>query len=417
MRELDFSKEKIRDGWEGVKDFGEDGFREQVLKLVKGTLGRVLVEELKGFVGCERYQRSEARRGYRNGSYGRDLLTSYGWLEDLKVPRVRDMSFRPSVWDRYKRRQKALDGVILEAFLLGHSTRKTARLFRLAFGGLISAQTVSNVIKLLDEEVVRFHTRRFEDSYRVLILDGLWIHPEWIHHEWIKVASPFPVWKVVLMALGVRSDGKKELLSFQVVPSEKECHWWGFLSDLRSRGLVGENLEVVVHDGVGGLSSATSIVYPRARVQRCIFHKVSNIATHLRNFAHRRAILKDASHIYEADSGVELRKRLRSFCAKWSLLEPKAVKNFLTDFELTLTYLDYPPPWRTLIRTTNHIERIFEEFERRIKPMRRFANQKSAERILYGLIFYVLNENQQDMPIHGEPIQGEPTTNNFTQLS
>jgi putative transposase len=397
MRELDFSKENIAGGWEVVKDFWGDGLREKVLKLVKRTLGRVLVEEVKGVIGCKRYQRSKARKGYRNGSYGRDLLTSYGWLEDLKVPRVRDMSFRPSVWDRYKRRQKALDGVILEAFLLGDSTRKTARLFKLAFGGLISAQTVSNVIKLLDEEVVRFHTRRFEDSYRVLILDGLWI----------KVASPFPVWKVVLMALGVRHDGKKELLSFQVVPSEKECHWWGFLSDLKSRGLGGENLEVVVHDGAGGLSSATSIVYPRARVQRCIFHKVSNIATHLRNFTHRRAILKDASHIYEADSGVELKKRLRSFCAKWSLLEPKAVKNFLTDFELTLTYLDYPPPWRTLIRTTNHIERIFEEFERRIKPMRRFANQKSAERILYGLIFYVLNENQQDMP----------PTNNFTQLS
>jgi putative transposase len=396
MRELDFSKENITGGWEIVKDFWGDGLREKVVKLVKRMLGKVLVEEVKGVIGCKRYQRSKSRRGYRNGSYSRDLLTGYGWLEDLKVPRVRGMSFRPSVWGRYRRRQKALDRVILEAFLLGHSTRKTARIFKLAFGSLISAQTVSNVVKLLDEQVAGFGTRRFKDVYRVLILDGLWI----------KVAWPFPVWKVVLMALGVRHDGKEELLSFQVVPSEKECYWWGFLSDLKNRGLRGENL-VVVHDGAGGLSSAVSIVYPKARVQRCVFHKISNLAGNLRNFAHRRAILKDASDIYEAESLMELRKNLIRFRAKWSPLEPKAVKNFLADFELTLTYWDHPPPWRTIIRTTNHIERILEEFERRIEPMRRFANPKSAERILYGLIFYVLNENQQDIS----------TANNFTQLS
>jgi putative transposase len=397
MRELDFSKENISGGWEIVKDFWGDGLREKVLNLVKRTLGRVLVEEVKGVVGCKRYQRSQARKVYLNGSYCRDLLTGYGWLEDLKVPRVRGISFRPSVWVRYKRRQKLLDRVILGAFLLGHSTRKTARIFKLAFGSLISAQTVSNVVKLLDEQVAGFRTRRFKDVYRVLILDGLWI----------KVAWPFPVWKVVLMALGVRYDGQEELLSFQVVSSEKECYWWGFLSDLKNRGLRGENLEAVVHDGAGGLSSAVSIVYPKARVQRCVFHKISNLAGNLDNFAHRRAILKDASDIYEAESLVELRKNLRRFCAKWSPLEPKAVKNFLADFELTLTYWDYPPPWRTIIRTTNHIERILEEFERRITPMRRFANQKSTERILYGLIFYVLNENQQDIS----------TANNFTQLS
>jgi putative transposase len=107
------------------------------------------------------------------------LLTGYGWVEELEVPRVRGISFRPSVWGRYKRRQKALDRVILEAFLLGHSTRKTARIFKLAFGSLISAQTVSNVVKLLDEQVAGFGTRRFKDVYQVLILDGLWISRRW----------------------------------------------------------------------------------------------------------------------------------------------------------------------------------------------------------------------------------------------
>jgi putative transposase len=198
---------------EGVKDFWGDGLREKVLKLVKRVWGRVLVEEAKGVVGCGRYKRSNARQGYRNGFYERGLLTEYGWIEEIKVPRVRNVSWRPSVWSRYQQRHKALDRVILESFLLGHSTRKAVRIFKRVFKGLISAQTVSNIVRLLDGEVEAFRRRRFEKRYRVLIIDGLWI----------KVASPFPVWKVVLVALGVREDGEKELLSFQVVPSEKEC--------------------------------------------------------------------------------------------------------------------------------------------------------------------------------------------------
>jgi len=404
MRELDFSRENIRGGWEGVKDFWGDGLREKVLKLVKGVLGRVLREEVKGVVGCRRYQRSKKRKGYRNGFYERGLLTDYSWIEGIKVPRVRDVSWTPSVWSRYQRRQKALDRVILESFLLGHSTRKAVRLFKRVFKGLISAQTVSNIVKLLDGEVEAFRHRRFEKRYRVLIIDGLWI----------KVASPFPVWKVVLVALGVREDGKKELLSFQVVPSEKECYWWGFLSDLRNRGLKGKNVEVIVHDGAGGLNSAVAIVYPGVKVQRCVFHKISNLAQNLNNPLNRSAILQDASQIYAAETLANLRSRLKAFSLKWQTKEGRAVKNFLKDFDLTLTYWEYPEPWRTWIRTTNPLERFLEELQRRITPMRKFPNSKSAERILYGLIFYVLNENSCESELFEQDI---PATNNFTQLS
>jgi transposase-like protein len=98
-----------------------------------------------------------------------------------------------------------------------------------------------------------------------------------------------------------------------------------------------------MHDRAGGSSSTVSIVYPKARVQRSVFHKISNLAVNLRNFAHGKAILKDASDIYKADSLLELRKNLRRVHAKWSPLNLKAVKNFLADFELTGTHWDHPP--------------------------------------------------------------------------
>lgn len=214
-----------------------------------------------------------------------------------------------------------MDRVILEGFLLGHSTRKTTRIFRKVFKGLISAQTVSNIVRLLDKEVEDFHSRRFKGGYRVLIcvcikrLDGLRV----------KISFPNSKILVLLVALGMREDGEKELLSFQVRPSEKECFWWGFLSDLRNRGVKGENLEVIVHDGAGGLNKALAIVYPRVKVQRCIFHKISNKAFNLVNPSHAfcRAILKDASEIYQADTLTQLRSRLKAFYLKWVLKNPR----------------------------------------------------------------------------------------------
>jgi transposase-like protein len=393
MKAIDFSKGKIAGGIEIVKGYGSqgdfwEGLRERVIKKTKKALGRVLVEEVKGVVGCSKYERSEDRKGYLNGSYERGLFSEYGWIEGIKVPRVRGVSWAPSVWDKYKRRQRAVDKAILEGFLLGHSTRKTKRLFQQVFKGSISAQTVSNVVKLLDKEAEGFRRRKFEDKYRVLFLDGLRI----------KLSLPLSQDKVVLMALGIKEDGTKELLGYQVVSSEKESYWWGFLEDLRNRGLSGDNLEVIVHDGMGGLSSAVTIVYPWVKIQRCVFHKISNLADNLQNPFYRFAIMKDASEIYEAATLKELYSRLRAFCLKWQFKEPRKVKNFLKDFEQTLTYWEYPEPWRTLIRTTNPLERYLEELQRRIKPMRRFPNQKSAERILYGLIFYVLNKQQQDIP-------------------
>ncbi|MDP3025617.1 MAG: IS256 family transposase [candidate division Zixibacteria bacterium] len=400
MKAIDFSEGKIAGGMEVVKSYGSqgdfwEGLRERVIKRVKTALGRVLAEEVKGVVGCSKYERSEERKGYLNGSYERGLLSEYGWIEGIKVPRVRGISWTPSIWGRHKRRQRVLYKVILEGFLLGHSAatpgfapRKTKRMFKRVFKGSISAQTVSNVVKLLDQDSEDFRRRRFEDKYRVLILDGLRI----------KLSLPVVQEKVVLMALGIKEDGTKELSGYQVVSSEKECFWWGFLEDLRDRGLRGDNLEVIVHDGMGGLSSAVAIVYPWVKVQRCVFHKISNLADKLENPFHRFAIMKDASEIYEAETLKELYSRLRAFCLKWQPKEPRKVKNFLRDFEQTLTYREYPEPWRTLIRTTNPLERFLEELQRRIKPMRRFPNQKSAERILYGLIFYALNEQQQDVP-------------------
>jgi len=383
MREMDFSESNLRNRWLGYK--GIWGLIQgEVQGRVKGSLERWLREELKVAVGCGRYERRESRCGYRNGSYVRDLLTRYGWIEDLQVPRLRSGGYETEVFEKYRRRQRQLDWLLLEAFLLGHSTRKTIRVFKRAFGASLSPQTVSNVVKELDGELRKYHRRQLGDDYAVLYLDGLWL----------TIRKPQHLTKVLLVALGMKSDGTMALISFQVADKESEACWWGFVSDLKQRGLRGESLEVIVTDGNAGLLKAIQAHYPRVRQQRCTFHQANNLAQHCDQSRHRRRMVQDALLIFEAATQTEARKRLHAFVQTWSAKEPKALRNFLKGFEYCLTYLDYPEPWRSKLKTNNPIERYLEEINRRIIPMRSFNNTQSAERIIYGLIAYVLNQHQ-----------------------
>lgn len=175
------------------------------------------------------------------------------------------------------------------------------------------------------------------------------------------------------------------------------------MSDLKDRGLKGENLEVMVSDGTGGLIRAFRALYPRVTQQLCTFHKVNDLDLHLLKKVHRSKIISDALYVFEGETATEVRSRLRVFCKRWWSKEPKAVGNFVKGFENYLPYLDYPEPLRTMLKTNNPIERYLQELRRRIILMRAFNNSKSIERIIYGLIAYVLNRQSyrsvgQDMP-------------------
>jgi len=359
----------------------------EVKRLTKRHLERALVWEQRMRVGCGRYKRSGKRQGYRNGSYVRDLLCSYGWIAGLVVPRIREGGIEFELLERYRRRPRQVDVVLLEAFLYGHSTRKTVRWFKRLWGSGVSAQVVSNLVKELDRQVKEFHRRWVGDGYRFLFLDGLWI----------TLSRPVKTKKVLLVALGVKLDGSKELLGFQLAQSESESWWWGFLSDLKQRGLKGENLEVIVSDQAKGLVKAIQGLYPRISHQICTFHKANDLGLHLGDRRHHRRIVSDALRVFEGQTETEVRQRLQAFCDKWSLLEPQAVRNFIRGFENCLVYLLYPDPQRTMLKTNNLIERQLQELRRRIIPMRSFNNSRSIERIIYGLIAYVLNQ-PQDMP-------------------
>ena len=226
------------------------------------ALRRVLQQHMQRQV--RRYLAEAQRLGVadrRNGSYGRHLLCTLGDLE-LCVPRTRRFS-AVAVLQAYARRERHVDRLILACFTLGLSTRKVGEALLTILGERISAATVSEVAKLLDREVAAFHRRRLTGHYRLLIFDGVVLS---------RRTGAGALCRPVLVALGVRPDGSKEILDFVLAPGESQPAWEQFLTDLERRGLATAGLELIVTDGGPGLLAALPTVFPGVPVQRCWAH-------------------------------------------------------------------------------------------------------------------------------------------------
>jgi putative transposase len=223
---------------EGV-EWGEDyraGARQALAELLEGRMAETIDRHLERMAA-----RGQADR--RNGAYARWLLTELGMIE-LHVPRTRTFSALKVV-RAYARRAKDVDRMILACFLLGLSTRKVASALLPVLGRPVSPATVSAVAKQLDAAVAAFHCRPLKDVYRVLVLDGVVLK---------RKTGAGALARPVLVALGLRPDGKKEVIDFHLATAESAAQWEQFLGDLVRRGLSGEHLEMLCVDGSPGRS-------------------------------------------------------------------------------------------------------------------------------------------------------------------
>jgi len=313
----------------------------------------------------------------RNGGFSRHLLTELGDIE-LRVPRTRRFSAL-GVVRAYARRVVSVDRMILCCFVLGLSTRKVAQALLPVLGEPVSATTVSRVSRSLDRAVEAFHRRSIRRKYRFLILDGVVLK---------RRTGAGSVKRVVLVALGITDEGKKEVIDFAIAQGESECAWQRFLCDLYQRGLEGEGLEMIVTDGGRGLLSALALVYAGVKIQRCWTHKSRNILNYVRR-ADQTRVKSDLHRISRAQSLKRAQRALGRFCTRWKELYPKAVRCLLSDEEDLLSFYKIKEAslWPQ-IRTTNAIERRFKEVRRRTRPMETFSDRTSMERILYAVFSY-----------------------------
>jgi putative transposase len=356
---------------EGYRPLGRQALEEIIEDQMAAAVDRYL-DQLEADDAADR----------RNGYYRRHLLTELGDIE-LAVPRTRRYS-PIGVIRAYARRTREIDRVILAGFVLGLSTRKVGETLLALLGRSVSPSTVSQVAKTLDAAVAAFHRRPLQNRYKALMLDGVVL---------ARKTGAGALRRPVLVALGLRPDGKKEIIDFRLAGSESAAEWEKFLSDLYRRGLTGDGLDMICVDGGAGLLAALPGVLPNIPVQRCWAHKIRNVLDKIRK-ADQPKVKRALHKIMNAANAPAARSAARRFAERFQDQYPGAVACLRNDLDELLTCFRYKSEAdRRTVRTTNAVERRFREVRRRTRPMGTFQDKTSMDRILFA-VFSHENKSQ-----------------------
>ena len=360
----------------------EDGVRQRVRRFIE----TILEEELQAVLGRGRYERSAEgatghRNGHRNGHRERQVIGTFG-AETVKVPRARlvDDAGRATEWRsqalrRYQRLTKKAEALIAAVYLAGTNTRRVKRALFGLFEGAVSKDVVSRAWRKVKTDWEAWCARSLADEDIVrLILDGTVVKAR-IDRKATAIS--------VLAAIGVRWDGQKVLLAIRNMGGESRAAWRAFLDDLDARGL--ETPAFIIVDGAPGLEAALAELWPDVPVQRCTVHKHRNLLGHAPRHLHDE-LTEDYRDMIYAETKAEIEQRRKAFLRKWRL-KCKAVADSLEEAGerlFTFTRLD-PSQWKSA-RTTNAIERLHEEFRRRIKTQAVLPDAETAPMLFWALM-------------------------------
>ncbi len=341
------------------------------IRVATETLYQELIDaEASAFIGAAPFERSAARTTQRNGTRPRTLTTTAGEL-DLRLPKLRQGSFFPSLLERHRRVDQALFAVVMEAYVHGVSTRKVDDLVKsLGADTGISKSEVSRICASLDEDVAAFRDRPLtETTYPYVFLDATYCKARLGR----RVVS-----QAVVVAVGVAADGRREVVGFEVGDTESQPFWTSFLRSLKARGLDG--VKLVISDAHTGLIAAIETVFQGSSWQRCRVHFMRNVLANVQKAAGPmvasiiRTIFAqpDAEHVYtQFDEVVQMLHRSH----------PKVAEMLTNARDDLLAFASFPVSHWRQIWSTNPLERVNKEIKRRTDVVGTFPNPAALLRL------------------------------------
>jgi len=372
----------------GLFDNWFDPIESALRDRVRGFIEELIQDELESVLARPRYGRRTQEgdgvagtSGHRHGSRLRTLTGTFGKRE-ITVPRARlhtadgkTAEWKSTTLRAYQRRTLSADALIASTYLAGTNTRRVRRALAALFGGAVGKDTVSRTWRKVKSDWDGWNARSLADEAIVrLILDGTWVRVR-LDRKATAVS--------LLVVLGVRADGQKVLLAIKSMGGESAEAWRSVLDDLIRRGL--RRPEFLIVDGAGGLDSAIAAVWDGVPVQRCTVHKHRNLLAHAPERLHEE-ITADYNDMIYAATREEIAGRRKAFIRKWRL-KHRAVADSLEEAGDRLFAFTRLPPdqWRS-VRTTNAIERLHEEFKRRIKTQTVLPSADTAAMLFWALL-------------------------------
>jgi putative transposase len=348
--------------------------RELAQSAIRILLEGVMREELDALIGVGWGESSPDRKGYRNGYYTRDLVTTTGRIEDLQVPRDREGQFHTQVFERYRRYEPQVAQGLTEMFVAGTSTHKVGEVTQTLMGVAPSASAISRLNRDLEQQFTAWRERRLQEHWRILYLDG--IHFSVRHGDKADAT-------IILTALGVDLAGNKEVLALRACAEESKEGWMSVLEDLRTRGAT--QIDLIVTDGHEGLLAAVKALFSATPRQRCLLHKQRNVLNAVPRRV-RQDVETELLGIWAQPTKEGALTQLAAFKAKYGKLYPEAVRSLAEEEEKTLTFYEFPQTMHRYIRTTNAIESLFSNVRQRTDQIDVFTTEMSCLTIVWATI-------------------------------
>ena len=353
-----------------IIDINEQEVKDHLAVVVKNTveetLNGLLEAEADAICKAARYERSADRLDTRAGHYDRKLETKAGTV-NLKIPKLRKLPFETAIIQRYQRREISVEEALVEMYLAGVSVRRVENITEALWGSRVSPGTLSNLNQKVYKQIEEWRNRPLEKYYPYIYLDGISLKRSW-GGEIKNVA--------VLVAVGVRSDGFREIIGVQEGHKEDKAGWSSFLAYLRKRGL--KICELFISDKALGLVESLAEFFPEAKWQRCTVHFYRNVSGKV-PWNKVKMVMAMLKAIHAQEDLAAAKEKAKSVSQKLTSMKlGDAARMIDEDINETLQYMNFPRTHWIRIRTNNPLERIMKEIRRRTRVVGAFPDGHSA---------------------------------------
>jgi len=346
-----------------------DELNDFLKQVQKRGIEKMLEGELDGHLGYDKNQKSDNTNA-RNGYSEKKIRTSMG-ESSIQVPRDREASFNPMIIPKRKGMIDGLENIIVSFYAKGMSNSDIEEQVRELYGFEVSTSTISRITDAITNDIVAWQNRPLEPVYLIVWMDGIVFKVR----ENSKVIN-----KTIYIAVGLKRDGKKEVIGLWLGKNESAAFWMSVLTDMRARGV--EDILITATDNLNGFTDTIRNVFPQSKTQICVVHQIRNACRYV-VWKDKKAFTKDMKQIYNAPTKEAAKAALDDFAATWEEKYSYAIKSWRDNWEDLTVFFEFPLEIRKIIYTTNLVENLNGKIRKYTKNKLSFPSDQAVMKSVY----------------------------------
>jgi len=337
--------------------------------LYKRGIESMLKAEIDAHLGYSKNQVNDSGN-YRNGTTSKKIKSEHGEVE-IRVPRDRKSTFEPEILPKKSRITQGVENIIISLYAKGMSNSDIEQQIEEIYGYRVPTSTISLITEKINEDIIAWQNRPLESTYLVVWMDAIVFKVR----ENSRVVN-----KALYLAVGLKSDGMKEVLGMWLGKNESSAFWMSVLTDMRTRGV--QDILITVTDNLNGFTDTIKSVFPNSDRQICVVHQIRN-STRYVVWKDKKEFSKDLKHIYTAPNKEAAKASLNDFKNKWNSKYAYAVESWERNWDELTVFLDFPPEIRQIIYTTNLIENLNGKIRKYTKNKLSFPTDQALKKSVY----------------------------------